>query len=174
MTLTTRLAIAMILLVTVAVGAVGWLSHRSLEQAILPSVLDRIETHSRFVAAELESHVRSGPGDITTFQGLAAVAGVMRSRLNGGIDPADQTTEALWRERLEGRLAAQMAIKPAYSLRLIGVEDGHREIVRVDRSGPNGAVRIAPESELQRVGDAPYFRDTIKLAADEIYVRPLV
>jgi PAS domain S-box-containing protein len=173
MTLTTRLAIAMILLVTVAVGAVGWLSHRSLEQAILSSVLDRIETHSRFVAAELESHVRSGPGDITTFQGLAAVAGVMRSRLNGGIDPADQTTEALWRERLEGRLAAQMAIKPAYSLRLIGVEDGHREIVRVDRSGPNGAVRIAPKSELQRVGDAPYFRDTIKLAADEIYVSPV-
>ena len=71
MTLTTRLAIAMILLVTVAVGAVGWLSYRSLEQALLPRVLDRIETHSRFVAAELESHVRSGPGDIATFHGLA-------------------------------------------------------------------------------------------------------
>ena len=61
------------------------------------------------------------------------------------------------------RLAAQMALKPAYSLRFIGVEDGHREILRVDRSGPNGAVRIVPEAELKPVGDAPYFRDTIKL-----------
>jgi PAS domain S-box-containing protein len=173
MTLATRLAIAMILLVTIAVTAVGWLSYRNLEQAILPRVLDRIETHSRFVAAELASHVRSGPGDITTFQGLAAVAGVMRARLNGGIDPVDQTTEALWRERLAGRLAAQMPIKPAYSLRLIGIEDGHREIVRVDRSGPNGAVRIVPEAELKQVGDAPYFRDTIKLAADGIFVAPV-
>ena len=44
MTLTTRLAIAMIALVAVAVSAVGWLSYRSLEQALLPRVLDRIET----------------------------------------------------------------------------------------------------------------------------------
>ena len=94
----------------------------------------------------------------------------MRARLNGGIDPTDQTPESLWRERLGGRLAAQMALRPVHSLRLIGVEDGHREIVRVDRSGPDGAVRIVPESELQRVGDAPYFRDTIGLAADGIYV----
>ena len=66
-----------------------------------------------------------------------------------------------------------MALKPAYSLRFIGVEDGHREIVRVDRSGPNGAVRIVPEAELQARRRRAYFRDTINLAADEIYVSPL-
>src|SRR6202163_466083 len=66
-----------------------------------------------------------------------------------------------------------MPLRPAYSLGLIGLEDGHREIVRVDRSGPNGAVRIVPEPELQRVGEAPYFRDTINLAADEFYVSPV-
>ncbi|SDO32081.1 PAS domain S-box protein [Afipia sp. GAS231] len=173
MTLTTRLAIAMIALVAIAVSAVGWLSYRSLEQAVLPRVLDRIETHSRLAASELESQVRTGRGDIATFQGLAAVTGLMRARLNGGIDPTDGTPEALWRERLEGRLAAQMPLRPAYSLRVIGVADGHREIIRVDRSGPNGAVRIVPDAELQQVGDAPYFRDTIKLAANEIYVSPV-
>src|SRR4051794_27127474 len=173
MTLTTRLAIAMIALVAIAVSAVGWLSYRNLEQALLPRVLDRIETHSRFIAAELESHVRTAPGDIATFQGLAAVGGMMRARLNGGIDPIDQTTEAVWRERLEGRLAAQMPLRPAYSIRFIGSEDGHREIVRVDRSGPNGAVRIVPVSELQQVGDAAYFRETIKLSADKTYVSPV-
>jgi PAS domain S-box-containing protein len=160
----------MILLVALAVSAVGWLSHRNLELALLPRVLDRIETHSRFVATELDSHIRSAPGDIATFQDLAAVGGLMRARLNGGIDPTDQTPEALWRERLGNRLTAQMALKPAQSLRFIGLEDGHREIVRVDRSGPDGAVRMVPESELRRVGDAPYFRDTISLAADGTYV----
>ena len=160
----------MILLVALAVSAVGWLSYRNLEQALLPRMLDRIETHSRFVAAELDSHVRSGPGDIATFHSLAAVHGLMRARLNGGIDPTDQIPEALWRERLRTRLAAQMALKPAHSLRFIGVEDGHRELVRVDRSGPDGAVRIVPESEMRRVGDEPWFRDTISLAPDGIYV----
>ncbi|MGY3645819.1 hypothetical protein ACVWW2_001110 [Bradyrhizobium sp. LM4.3] len=54
MTLATRLAIAMILLVAVAVSAAGWLSHYSLEQAFLPRVLDRIETQSRLLASQLE------------------------------------------------------------------------------------------------------------------------
>lgn len=173
MTLTTRLAIAMIALVAIAVSAVGWLSYRSLEQAVLPRVLDRIETHSRFAANELESHVRSGRGDVATFRGLAAVTGLIRARFNDGVDPVDGTTESLWRERLEARLAAQMPLRPAYSLRVIGIADGHREIVRVDRSGPNGIVRIVPEAELKPVGDAPYFRDTIGLGPNEIYVSPV-
>jgi PAS domain S-box-containing protein len=163
----------MIALVAIAVSAVGWLSYRSLEQALLPRVLDRIETNSRLVATNLEAHVRSTPGDAATFRGLAAVTGLMRARLNGGMDPVDNTTETLWRERLGNRLAAQMALKPAHSLRFIGIEDGHREILRVDRSGPNGAVRIVPEAELKRVGDVPYFRDTIRLAADQVYVSPI-
>ena len=173
MTLTTRLAIAMIALVAIAVSAVGWLSYRSLEQTILPRVLDRIEIQSRLAASELASQVRTGRGDVATFHGLAAVKGLMLARLNGGIDPTDGATETLWRERLAGRLVAQMPLRPAYSLRFIGVADGHREMVRVDRSGPNGAVRVVPDAELQQVGDAPYFRDTIKLAANEIYVSPV-
>ena len=173
MTLTTRLAIAMIALVAIAVSAVGWLSYRNVEQALLPRVLDRIETHSRLAASELESQVRTGRGDIATFHGLAAVTGLMRARLNGGIDPTDGIPEALWRERLVARLVAQMPLRPAYSLRVIGVADGHREIVRVDRSGPNGAVRVVPDAELRQIGDAPYFRDTIKLAPTEIYISPV-
>jgi PAS domain S-box-containing protein len=171
MTLTTRLAIAMILLVAIAVSAVGWLSYRDLQQGLLPRVLDRLETHSRFVATDLESAARNAPGDIVILRDLAAVVGLMRARLNGGMDPVDATTETVWRERLANRLSAQLAIKPAYAqLRFIGVEDGGREIGRVDRSGPNGAIRAAPDSELRRAGDAPWFHDAIRLAPSEIHV----
>ncbi len=173
LTLTTRLALAMIVLVAGAVFAVGWLSYRSLEQALIPRVLERIETHSRFLAADLESHLRSAPANIATFANLEAVAGLVRARHNGGIDPADQTSEATWRRRLQGWLAAQMALKPAYSLRFIGIADNHREIVRVDRSGPNGSVHIASDAELKQVGDSRYFRSTIGLPADQVYVSPV-
>ena len=57
----------MIALVAIAVSAVGWLSYRSLEQALLPRVLDRIATNSRPVATHLESHVRSQPRHVVTF-----------------------------------------------------------------------------------------------------------
>src|SRR5450756_3259825 len=73
MTLATRQAVAMVLLVAIGVSAVGWLSYRSLEQALLPRVLDRIETHARLVATELETPFHTGPADIATFQRLAAV-----------------------------------------------------------------------------------------------------
>ena len=53
MTLTTRLAIAMIALLAIAVTAVGWLSYRNLEQALLLRARDRIETHSRQVCSDM-------------------------------------------------------------------------------------------------------------------------
>ena len=147
----------MILLVALAVSAVGWLSYRNLEQALLPRVLDRIETHSRFVAADLESYVRRRTGDVAGFRSVAALNGLIRARLAGGIDPIDGVLrkrpgasgwERAWLSELEP--------SPPIRLRFIGRRGRPREIVRVDRSGPNGAVRIVPEAELQRKGDAAF------------------
>ena len=174
MTLATRLAIAMVLLVAIAVSAVGWLSYRSVEQALLPRILDRIETHSRLVATDLESYVAGARGDIAGFRAAAALQGLMRAHLAGGIDGIDGVSESVWRERMAARLAAELDAKPSYAeFRIIGVEDGGREIVKADRLGPSGAVRLAPEAELQRMGDRTYFADAIKLPPGELYVSAL-
>jgi PAS domain S-box-containing protein len=171
MTLTARLALAMSLLVTVAVTAVGWLSYRNLQQVLLPRILDRTETHSRLVAFDLQSYVQAARGDIASFRSAAAVKGSIRAHLAGGIDPLDGLSEQTWRERIARRLFAELEAKPAYAqFRMIGIEDGGREIVRVDRSGPGGAIRLVPDAELQRKGDRPYFADTISLQPGEIYV----
>jgi PAS domain S-box-containing protein len=174
MTLTTRLAIAMIALVAIAVTAVGWLSHSSLEQALLPRVLDRIEAHSQLVAADLQSYTRGAGADVAGFRASAAANGLVLAHLNGGIDPVDRLTEATWRERLSTRLVAELQAKPAYSkFRLIGAEGGQPEIVRVDRSGPNGAIRVVRDAELQQKADRPFVDATLKLRPDEVYVSPV-
>src|SRR3954452_6509977 len=135
MRLTARLAIAMILLVAIAVSAVGWLSYRDLEKEILPRVLDRTEAHARLVASDLESHVRGARGDIAGFRSAAALNGLIRARSAGGIDPLDGLSEKTWHDRIAERLVAELAAKPAYAqFRIIGIENGGREIVRVDRS----------------------------------------
>ena len=174
MTLTARLAIAMVLLVAIAVSAVGWLSYVSTVQVILPRVLDRIETHSQLVAADVTTYVGSARGDVAGFRSSAALSGLIRAHQAGGIDPVDGVSEQVWRERIAVGLQAELEAKPAYAaLRVIGLDDGQREIVRVDRRTPDGAVRIVPEPELKRKGDRTYFRDTIKLRPNEIYVSPL-
>ncbi len=175
MTLATRLAIAMVLLVAIAVSAVGWLSYRSLEQALLPRVLDRIETQARLVAAHLESYTAGARSDIAGFRSTGAVNGLIRARLAGGIDPVDHVSEKTWRDRVAARLAAELEAKPAYAgLHIIDLEDGGREILRIDRSGPNGAVRVVPEPELQQSeSDRTDFKEAIQLPPGGIYVSPL-
>src|SRR5205807_4576811 len=70
--------------------------------------------------------------------------------------------------------AAELASKPAYSqFRIIAVDDGGREIVRVDRLGTDGAIRIVPDAELQQKADRGYFTSTLRLHPDEIYVSPV-
>ena len=67
------------------------------------------------------------------------------------------------------RLRVELEAKPAYSgFRLIGIEDGGREIVRVDRQTPDRRVRIVSEPELKQEGDRPYFKATIALRPNEI------
>ncbi len=163
----------MILLAALAVSAVGWLSYRNLEQALLPRVLDRIETHSRLVAADIQSHVRGARADVSIFRSLVAADKMMLAHLSGGTDPDDGVSESTWRDRLVTRLIAELEAKPAYSqFRLISAENG-REIVRVDRSGADGAVRAVPDAEMQQKGDRPYFREAIKLRPGEVYVSPI-
>nr|WP_201724174.1 PAS domain S-box protein [Bradyrhizobium centrolobii] len=172
MTLATRLAIAMILLVAIAVSAVGLVSYRSLEQALLPRALDRIESHSRQLASELEAHANGARGDIKTFRSRAAARGMIDAHFNNGMDPVDHLSEKTWRERLLTRLVADVGANPAYAkFRIIGVDGA--EYLRVDRSGPNGAVRAVPDESLQKKGDRFFFKEAIKLAEDRIYVSPV-
>src|SRR5215212_3044314 len=149
MTLTTRLAIAMIALVAIAVSAVGWLSYRNLEQALLQRARDRIETHSRQIATDLEYQAASAIGDAAGFRSAAALQGLIRARKAGGIDPVDGVSEKTWRDRIANRFAAELTAKPTYAmLRIISFDDDGREVVRVDRAGPSDAVRIVPEEGL--------------------------
>lgn len=171
MTLATRLAIAMILLVAVTVAAVGWLGYRNLTQAVIPRVLERIEAQSRLRANNLESYIAGTRGDLVGYRSAAAINGLIRAHIGGGIDATDNVSEQTWRERIAARLAAEIEAKPSYGqFRIIGLDDDQRELVRVDRSGPNGAVRIVPSSELERKSERAYFQETIRLAPGEIYV----
>src|SRR5216110_352223 len=121
MTLTTRLAIAMIALVAIAVSAVGWLNYRNLEQALLLRARDRIQTHARQVATDLEYYAASATGDVAGFRSAVALSGLVRARRAGGVDPVDGVSEKTWRDRIASRLAAELEAKPSYAMfRIIG------------------------------------------------------
>jgi PAS domain S-box-containing protein len=175
MKLSSRLTVAMVGLVVATAVAVGWVTYRNLEAAVLPRAVERLESHVRLLAAELAIYARGARADISGFRSAVALNGIVRAHAAGGIDPLDgTTTEATWRERMAARYVAELESKPAYSqFRIIGIDDGGREIVRVDRRGKDGAIRIVPDAELQTKSDRSYVTDTLRLRPDEIYVSPI-
>ncbi|SHL22311.1 PAS domain S-box-containing protein [Bradyrhizobium lablabi] len=174
MRLSTRLTVAMVALVLLATSAVGVLTYRNIATFVLPRALDRISTHAQLLATELAASVRGARADVIGFRSDNAVIDIMTARLRRGTDPAAETTEMEWRRRLGQRFAAELASKPNYhEFRYIGVDDGGRELVRVDRSDPGGPPRIVPESDLQRKDDRAAFSETIRLADGEVYVSPV-
>jgi PAS domain S-box-containing protein len=174
MRLSTRLTIVMVALVLASVAAVGLVTYRNVEAAILAAETERVQSHVRLLVTELETRVRNARADAIAFRSAVALAGIVRANLAGGIDPVDGATEAQWRERFASRFVAELAAKPDYlQFRVIGAADGGREVVRVERTAKDDTVRVVPQAELQRRGDEPYFQDAIKLAPSEVHVSPI-
>jgi PAS domain S-box-containing protein len=169
MRLSIRLAIAMIALVLLTVGAVSVLSYRNLEAATWPRAIERIDGHARLLASELESYTRGARDDIPGFRSAVALEGIVRARLAGGTDPVDGASEADWRYRMAARYQAELRAKSSYHQFRI-LDASGVEIVRVDRSGPDGTPHIAHGAELQSKTDREFFKAAIALPPGAIYV----
>ena len=164
----------MIALVVLTALAVGLLTYRNVEQQILPRALERFHLQAELIAATLAASVQGLRSDVLGFRAAAALDGMMRASLNGGVDPVDGVSFAAWRDRMATRFAAELSAKPLYArFRVIGVADGGRELLRVDRSGPGGAIRSVPDAELRPKGERPYFRQAIEMPSDQVYVSPV-
>ncbi len=172
MKLSTRMALAMVVLAVLTALAVGLLTYSNIRAIALPRAAERMDAHVRLLAQMLQGAVRGAREDIVGFQRAVAIAGIMRANLAGGTDPEGGTSEAAWRQRIAERLVAELSAKTTYDQFRIIAADG-RELVRVDRSGPDGAIRIVPDDELQQKSDGPFFSSAIATPPDQIYVSPV-
>lgn len=174
MNLSTRLSAAMVALVLLTALAVGYLSYRNIEAIVIPAEATRLDSRARMQAAVLDSHVRYARADLLASTGSTGLNSFLRASIAGGNNPSDQTPASLWRERFAQNLVSHLSAKPDYyQFRVIGLADGGREVVRVDRSGTGGTIRIVPDHELQQKGDRDYFKHTIALGRGEVYISPI-
>jgi hypothetical protein len=172
MRLSSRLTVAMVALVLLATTAVGVLTYLNITASALPRALERLDRHAGLLGNEIAAAAGIARADVTSFRSSTSVIDIMTAHISSASDPA---TKAEWRRRLGLRFAAELDSKlNYYEFRFIGVEDGGREIVRADRWGPNGSVRVVPDSELQQKGDSEYFKETIRLPSGAVHVSPIV
>ena len=169
MRLSTRLALAMVLLVLATTAVLSLITYHSVTEAAIPHVLDRLAIQAALSAAKLELALNGARRDVLMIQ-----SGVGVAQLAAGVPTTQPAAEKQIRESIEARFASILRAKPEYAqLRIIGAADGGRELVRVDRKGPGGASRAVPDAELIRVGTRDYFKRTIGLARPEAYLSPI-
>lgn len=136
-----------------------WLTERSIQS---------IESTAHKAGGELSAYVRSLSANLLFLARHEPVRGYIRAAEHGGTDPAEGITAAGWEIHIQRNFADILRVNPSiYQVRLIGVADGGREIVRVERAGEQ--LRITPPSMLQQKGDRDYFVEALKLAAGQVH-----
>lgn len=76
------------------------------------------------------------------------------------------------KEHVADLLTSMLLKHPWYTqVRLIGVSDHGRELVRVDRQG--NRVKRTPQARLQQKGHRDYFRSTVMLKPRQVYFSPI-
>jgi PAS domain S-box-containing protein len=169
--LSTRLALAMVSLVVVTTGVLSFITYHSITQAAVPRALDRLATKAMLCASKLESALNVARQDVMVVQGST---GVIQMGVARATNPLEPVSDMPLRGSIAARLLAALVAKPEYSqLRIMGVADGGRELLRVDRRGAGGAPRIVPEAELIRTGERDYFKRTIGQSKPDVYVSPI-
>jgi signal transduction histidine kinase/ActR/RegA family two-component response regulator/HAMP domain-containing protein len=174
MSLSTRLTIAIVALVVATAGTVGYLSYRNVAAIAIPRVLVRLEAQARAVTVDLANITDNARADLMGFRQAIGLDEIIALSRDPSLERDGGLTLAQWRARVARRFAAELDAKPDYAqLRIIGVADGGREIVRVERGAPGEAARVVADTDLQRKGDQDYFMRTIAAHDGAIEVSPV-
>jgi PAS domain S-box-containing protein len=119
--------------------------------------------------ASLKQAVNVLRQDVLFLSRTPPTLGIVRSALNGGLDPQDGNTRASWEKRLQEIFSAFSTAHPDYyQIRFIGVADGGRDIVRIDNLG--GRIEVTPPAQLRADGEQDYFKASLRLKEREVYL----
>jgi len=171
MRLSVRLTLAMTVLVLCAVAAVGLLGYYNVGRAVVPTGLVRLAGQAKARLGAIETIFRTLRSDILSMSSLPAHQAVMRASLNGDVDPETGGSAQQWLRHLEAVYAGQMSFKPGIvRYRFVGAADHGRELLRVDRLGPDRSIRVVPAAQTPDQGDQEFFRRAIVLPAQDVYI----
>ncbi|HIB69775.1 MAG TPA: PAS domain S-box protein [Phycisphaerales bacterium] len=161
-------ALAVFLVFATALAVTTWV-FRSFEAQLVEQTLGELDSETHLQGLRFLARIQEVRQDVSFLSGTPPIEGIVRAKEAGGTDPLDGSTEAMWKSRLQTIFSQMAQAKPHYvQIRYIGLSDGGRELVRVDRRGLGGAIRVVAEDELQKKGDQSYFTDAIRGPAGQV------
>jgi PAS domain S-box-containing protein len=153
-------------------AATGVLIYKRSVNTITPIAFQSLESQTGVLASSLDDYVGNAQEDVYALnqgQAVAAISEFSRTGVSVGGKDFDA-----WLHQLADHFMAVGKAKQRYAqLRLIGSNDDGREVVRVDRNGPNGSLQVVPDEELQSKANRDYYKAVLGLPYGAVYVSEL-
>ena len=136
---------------------------------IFQNALNRLQYETNIKSLKLISDIKNLSGDAQYLVGTPPIKGIPRAIQNGGIDPNNKSSTQAWKVRLANIFSELIRAKENYlQIRYIGIADGGKELVRVDRKGK--FIHTVAKNRLQQKGKTAYFKNAIKINPGEVYL----
>jgi PAS domain S-box-containing protein len=163
-----KISILALLIAGSGVVGLAYLSARQASDLLQGLAMQRLSDDLREQSRRLADDINLLAKDGAFLAESDAVEGIARAMAAGGYDQTRNMTTPLWKQRLDELFRSVLRHRPAYTIiRLIGLPNHGRELVRVDRKGK--ALISTEEKDLQEKGHRDYFRKTLGLSPGQTY-----
>ncbi|MBI4985163.1 MAG: response regulator [Rhodocyclales bacterium] len=153
-------AFAAILLFTFA-----WNQRDSLFAKVSNDLAEQLFVHATRIGQTTDKLRR----DTLFLAAVPPISGIVRAARNGGLDSRDGNSAEMWRQRLREIFHGFANANPeCLQVRYIGVADGWRELVRVERRA-QGVVAVT-DAALERRQDQDHWGAAVRLSPGQVYL----
>ncbi len=163
-----KLGFWLALLGTASTALTGYYVYDRSRELLIKSSEEKLLTATQVLAQRFSGSLANISADVKLISSLPLLQQIASQ-------PAHSPLLANQKKQLVDIFSGLLATRKAYSqVRLIGVANYGRELVRVDRfDGEGGEVKAVTGDDLQEKGYLPYFFETLRLPPGQFYVSPI-
>ena len=167
--LSTKLAILSFVLSLFGIAALGFISFGQANEIFKNNLVKNTSIELANSALDITRKVESAKKNLLFIRDSDPIQGILRTTRNKyNYDEEQNMHLSSWLSRLTSLFTVMMRQNPSFfQMRLIGVKDNGREIIRVQRVGDR--VENASDNLVQK-GSRCYYQESVKLRDKEIYI----
>jgi len=156
-----KLNILIIATVISTTASVGYLVYKGTTEILVGKESEELHNRISMKVSRIQFVIDTLKDDVEFLSKVPPIGGITRAIANNNIDPVGRSTRQQWENRLAVIFREFLTSKPIYQqIRYIGVSDGGKELVRVDRK-ENRIERISRD-KLQSKASRRYYKEAIK------------
>lgn len=170
LSITSKLSLLIIGTVLITALAVNEVYLRGSNQILIDRAISDLETEAKYFEYPLSGKIEQLRDDVQLLANLQATQGIVQAIVNSGRRDADaETVRSGLEDRLTTTFSEMLRTRQNYlQIRLIGIADEGKELLRVGRSGTK--IEKTPYSKLQKKGNNNYFKESFDIKPGEVYL----